>query len=186
MSNGIEQARLSIFGRHAFAAAWLLACSSGVVLAAQAHQSAQHDTSASIVEDLIRFQQRPDDASISRMFDVTANRIGTTGNVRFSELEPKSDSAMGPAVLIRDRFSGRVRQLTVTQRAAVDEDSCLNLAEVSEALGLLVQPPEPTPVWKTEGQRMRAFHENSQVSIEAITRTPGSNCLGSIEFKYKK
>jgi hypothetical protein len=92
---------------------------------------------------------------------------------------------MGPAVLIRDRFSERVRQLTVTQKSIVDDTSCLKLAEVSDALGLFLQPPEPTPVWKTEGQRKHAFHENSQVSIDAIGRAPGSDCLGSIEFKYK-
>lgn len=182
MSNGT---RVANFGRQTFAAACALACSLGVVLTAQAHQSAQPEPSSFTAEDLIQFRQRPDDASISRTFDVTASRIGTTGNVRFFELEPRSDSAMGPAVLIRDRFSERVRQLTVTQKSIVDDTSCLKLAEVSDALGLFLQPPEPTPVWKTEGQRKHAFHENSQVSIDAIGRAPGSDCLGSIEFKYK-
>lgn len=183
MSNGFCVPR---FGRQIFAAACALACSLGVVLTAQAQQSSQPESSTFTVEDLIQFQQRPDDASISRTFDVTANRIGTTGNVRFSELDPRSDSGMGPAVLIRDRFSGRVRRMTVTQKSTVDDAHCLRLSEVSDALGLFVQPPEPTPVWKTEGQQKRAFNENFQVSINAIGRAPGSDCLGSVEFKYKE
>jgi len=182
MSNGV---RVPNSGRHTIAAACALACLLGVVLTAQAHQSAQPYPSTLTVEDLIQFRQRPDDASIARTFDVTANRIGATGNVRFSELEPRPDSAMGPAVLVRDRFSGRVRQLTVTQRSTIDDAHCLKLAEASDALGLFVQPPEPTPLWKTEGQRTRAFHEDSQVSVDAISRAPGSDCLGSVEFKYK-
>ncbi|HFJ9613000.1 TPA: hypothetical protein ACG4NT_001059 [Stenotrophomonas maltophilia] len=182
MSNGT---RTPTFGGYTFAAACALACSLGIVLTAHAHQSAQPEHSTFAVEDLIQFQQRPDDASILRTFEVTANRIGPTGNVRFSELEPRSDTAMGPAVLIRDRFSGSVRQLTVTQKATIDDAHCLKLAEVSHALGLFVQPPEPTPVWKTDGQRKHAFHENSQVSIDAIGRSPGSDCLGSVVFKYK-
>lgn len=183
MLNGF---RVSSFGMHTFAAACALACSLVVALTAQAHQSAQPEPSRFTVEDLIQFQQRPDDASISRTFDVTASRVGATGSVRFSELDPRSNSGMGPAVLVRDRFSGRVRKMTVTQKSTVDDAHCLRLAEVSDALGLFVQPPEPTPVWKTEGQRKHAFHENSQVSINAIGRAPGSDCLGSVEFKYKE
>ncbi|HAL22159.1 MAG TPA: hypothetical protein DCP40_05450 [Stenotrophomonas sp.] len=137
------------------------------------------------VEELTQFQQRPDDVTIARDFKVIASRVGATGNVRISTLEHVSIWGMGPAQLIRDVASGQARYLTITQKDVVDESTCLKLADVNEALGLIAQPPEPTPLWSSHGQRAWAIRDSQEVSIEAVSRSATSSCMGSVKFNYK-
>lgn len=174
--------RKTIFGS---AALLKLAFLLGLTTSCQAIKAPTTHQEGSLIENLQSLRSKPDDASVARLFIMQRSSLAQTGSTRRFEAAMPNQPLIDSVVVIRNVASNDIRRISISQKSGISHARCLTVPEVSQALNLFIQPGEPTPVFRTEGQRKLAIARNETVEVRASAIAPNDDCLGEITFDYR-
>lgn len=138
-----------------------------------------------LLSELQSLRARPDDKVLEGLFSELGSTVLQTGDARKIDAVMPGQSQVDSVVIIRDVTSNNVRRILISQKNGLGSGRCITVSEVSQRLGLFIQPGEPTPVFATEGQRKLAVARDDAVEVRAVAETPNSECLGKITFDYR-